>query len=357
MDTSQTLLIKDILAEAIKAGASDLHFSVGNYPIFRIGQELRYLDNHEIINSDFMEKAAESLLTKELLERLKSEKEIITSYNFDKNLRFKVNMYYQRSFLSATLRYIPSKVPTLDELGLNESIKKLSKLKHGLIIVAGPFGSGRSSTSAAILEEINRTRKEYILTIEDPIEYLFTNSSSIVEQREVGRDTNSFEDALRYFQEEDGDVLFLEQLSHTQAIPLVLEIASGNSLVITTMAADTSTKAIASILDSFTSFDQERIRDLLSGALKAVICQKMIPKIGGGVKPICELLLVNDTVRAIIAKGSINQLDNIIQTARKEGMVSFSQALLEAVKNGEISPEDALSNAPDPKILEGLLRQ
>lgn len=357
MDTSQGLLMKDILAEAIKMGASDLHFSVGNYPILRVGQELRYLENREIINQAFMEKLVEALLAPAQREQLQAKKEIVISYTFDKNLRFKVTIFFQRGFLSAALRYIPVKVPTLAELGIDGLIKKFAALKHGLVIFAGPFGSGRSSTAAALLEEINRSRKAYILTIEDPIEYVFSNNLSVVEQREIGRDVNSFEDALKYFQEEDGDVLFVEQLSQAQIIPLALDIASGNSLVITTMAADTAAKAVASILDSFTSFDQERIRNMLAGALKAVVCQKIIPKIGGGSKAICEIMLVTDTVKATIAKGSISQLDNIIQTSRREGMISFNQAFLEAVKNSEISAEDAIANAPDPASLEKLIRQ
>lgn len=357
MDTSQNLLLKDILAEAIKAGASDLHFSVGNCPVLRVGQELRYLEEREIVTQSFMEKLAESLLTPPQKERLQADKEIVISYAFDKNLRFKVTVFFQRGFLSAVMRHIPAKVPTLDELGVDKIIKKFAAYKHGLVIIAGPFGSGRSTTAAALIEEINRTRKAYILTVEDPIEYVFANNQSIIEQREIGRDANSFEDALKHFQEEDGDVLFLEQLSDAKAVPLALDIASGSSLVITTMAADTSAKAIASILDSFSSADQERVRDKLAGALKAVVCQKIMPKIGGGSKAVCEIMLASDTVRATIANGSVNQLENIIQTSRKEGMVSFNQALSDAVSSREISGEDAINNSSDPRGLEKLIRQ
>lgn len=354
MDSGQNLTVREILAEAIKLGASDVHFSVGNYPVLRVGQDLRYLEDREIISQDFMEKFVAILLDAKQQESLSRSKELIISYNFDKNLRFKVNIFYQKGFLSATLRYIPVKIPTLDDLGLDGLIKKLTALKNGLVIVSGPFGSGRSSTVTAMIEEINRSRKEYILTIEDPIEYVFNNNLSIIEQREVGRDTNSFEDALKYFQEEDGDVLFLEQMTDPKIMPLVLEIASGSSLVFTTMAADSAAKTVSRILDNFNSFDQERIRDLLANSLKAVICQKMIPKIGGGLKPILEILLVNDTVKATISNGSVSQLENIIQTSRRDGMVSFSQSFLEAVKKGEISAEEARIHAPNPRMFDNL---
>lgn len=356
METGQNIIIKDILTEAIKAGASDIHFSVGNYPVLRVNQELRYLEDRDLINSEFMEKLADSLLDAKQKEALSLNKEVIISHSFDKLLRFKINIFYQRGFLSVTLRHIPTQIPTLDSLGLGE-LKKLTEFKRGLVIVSGSFGSGRSTTVAAMLDEINRTRKEYILTIEDPIEYIFNNNLSIIEQREVGRDTNSFADALQYFQEEDGDVLFLEQLADPKIIPAVLEIASGSSLVLTAVAASSAAKTVSGILNNFTTFDEERVRDMLANALKAVVCQKMIPKIGGGVKVVCEVLIVNDKVKSTIAGGNISQLDNIIQTSRREGMLSFTQSLLTAYRNQEISLEEALAQAPDRAALENLINQ
>ncbi len=355
MEVSQNAVLRDILSELIKLRASDVHFSVGNYPTLRIGRELRSLEQRELINQEFMEKLVNFLLTKEQQAKLYRDKEIIIAYDFDKQLRFKVIIFYQRSFLSATLRYIPRQLATLSELGVAEVISQFTTLSSGLVIISGTFGSGRSSTTAALIEEINRTKKKYILTIEDPIEYIFVNNLSIIEQREVGRDTNSFADALKYFQEEDGDVLYLEQMSPSEIIPSVLEIAS-NSLVVTSMAADTATKTIAAIIDSFTSFDQERVKDLLASSLRAVVCQKMIPRAGGGVKVICEVLLANNSVKSIISSGNINQLEGIIQTSRQEGMISFNQALSEAVKRGEIKPAEALAHAPNAAVLQDLIR-
>ena len=268
-----------------------------------------------------------------------------------KNFRFKINLFYQKGFLSATFRFLPVQIPALSQLGLPAIVGELTKLNRGLVIISGSFGSGRTSTVAAMLEEINVNRKKYIITIEEPIEYVYSNKKSVIEQREVGKDTNSFLDALSYFQEESGDVLFLEQMNSASIIPSVLEIARGSALVISTMAADTCARTLTTMLDYFPAFDQERIRDLLSGALKAVICQKLVPKIGGGVVPVCEVLLINDTVRATIAGGNLNQLDNIIATSRREGMVSFNQALSEALKANLITYEDAVENSPDPKGL------
>ncbi|MFA4871800.1 MAG: PilT/PilU family type 4a pilus ATPase [Patescibacteria group bacterium] len=356
MQASQAINIKNILTEAVKRSATDLHFSVGNAPILRINGQLVLMEENELITSEFMAEFISLLLDRAQQDELAKKKELMLAHDFDKNLRFKVNIFYQKGLLSATMRYISAQTPTIESLGLGQEIVNLCKLKKGLILIAGSFGSGRSSTIAAIIENINQTRKEYIITLESPIEYIFTNKKSIIEQREIGRDATSFKDALNYFQEEDGDVLFLEELRDTEIIPLVLEIARGSVLVISSMGADSATQAVTRILDSFQSFDQERIRDLLSTSLKAVICQKLAPKRGGGLMAVQEVMITTDAVKSVIANGSLGQLENIIQTSRREGMISFDQKLAELVKNGKVSREDALENASDKNKLEGLLK-
>ncbi|MFA5029194.1 MAG: ATPase, T2SS/T4P/T4SS family [Patescibacteria group bacterium] len=357
MESSQYLLVKGILIEAVTRGAVDLHFSVGNNPVLRVNGELVVLQDKDLITQDFMEKLMASLLTVEQRKKVEVDREIVLTHNFDKDLRFKINVFYQRGFLSATLRHIPAKIPTIGSLGLNSVIRELTKLKSGLVIISGPFGSGRTTTAIAMLEEINQTRKEYIITIEDPIEYLFANKESIVEQREVGRDTKSFLDALHYFQEEDGDILFLGEMGDSKTIPMVLEIARGSSLVLTVLGAASAVNTVASILDIFQSFDQERVKDLLATSLRAIICQKMVPKVGGGSLVVQEIMLVNDAVKSIILGGSNQQLDNIIQTSRKEGMISFDQALAQLVNERKILLKDAIDNASNRLALESLLRE
>lgn len=356
MSVGQELIIKSILTDAVKRGASDLHFSVGNNPILRIDDKLIYIDEQPVVTQEFMQEIVDFLLNEDQKNKLKTNREIVLAYNFDNNLRFKINIFYQRGFLSVSLRHIPYQVPTLDTLKLNPILKDLVKKKNGLIIVCGPFGSGRSTTISALIEEINRSRKEYIITIEDPIEYIFTNNRSIIEQREVGIDTNSFAEALNYFEEEDGDILFLEEMNKLEVIPKVLEIARGSSLVFSAISADSSSNAIARILDMFPAFDQDRIRDLLATSLQAVICQKIIPQIGGGVAVVQEILIVNEAVRSMIVNGNIAGLNNLIQTSRSEGMVSFNYGLSTLVKDNKISREDAMDNATDRKSLESFLR-
>ncbi len=356
MQTSQLLSLKSILTDAIKRGAADIHFSVSNYPIIRVQAELVSLENEAIITEESMAALVASLVSEEQKKQLEKEREIILTYDFDKNLRFKITIFYQKNFLSATFRHIAERIPTLSALGVNPLLAELTKLNKGLIIVAGPFGSGRSTTAAAMIEEINQNRKKYIITIEDPIEYIFTNQKSIIEQREVGRDTNSFVDALRYFQEENGDVLFLEEMQDPATIPLVLEIARGSSLVITTTSADSAAKTVANILDRFQAFDQERIRDLLATALKAVVCQKLLPKIGGGAIVIQEILINSEPAKASILNGNISQLDDIIRTSKEDGMVSFDQVLAGLVQNRQITLDIAQENAISQEALENLLK-
>lgn len=352
MAVSQSLQIKDILAEAVSQGAADLHFSVGNAPVMRLGGQLVEMGALEIITQEFMEGFVGILLNDQQKKKLEDQREIIIAFDFDRNLRFKVNVFYQRGFLSATLRYVPAKAPLIGALGLNPIVKQLAAIDSGLIIVSGPFGSGRSTTAAAIIEEINQTRKKYIITIEDPIEYVFNNSKSIIEQRQVGRDTKSFVDALKYFEEENGDVLFVEEMEDTAVIPLVLEIARGGSLVISSLSASSASNTIARVLDSFKSFDQERIRNLLATALKAVICQRLLPRIGGGSVVVQEIMTVNNAIQSTIDSGNYAQIDDIIRTSRGEGMVPLDQELAQLVRDRMITREDAINNATDKRKME-----
>ncbi|HLD28569.1 MAG TPA: ATPase, T2SS/T4P/T4SS family [Patescibacteria group bacterium] len=356
MQTSQSLLIKNIITDAIKRGAVDLHLSVGNNPVLRLNGELVYLDNYKVITQEFMDTWTESLLNEQQKKCLYEDREVVLTHNFDKQLRFKINLYYQRGYLSSTLRYIPAIVPTIDSLGLNPILKDLSRTEKGLVIISGAFGSGRSTTIAAMIEEINQQQKKYIITIEDPIEYLFINKKSIIEQREIGRDVNSYSEAVKYFQEEDGDVLCLEEIDGPMVIPEVLEIAGGGALVLTTVSATSASNTVSRILNSFTSLDLSRVRDLLANSLFAVVCQKIVPKIGGGVEVIGEVMIVNDAIRSIIMSGNIAQIDNIIQTSRKEGMISFDNQLAKLVQARKIAISDAMDNTANKKLFENLIK-
>jgi len=355
MGTDNSQDFRSTITEAVKRGASSIHFSVGSLPAVRVDDQLVLLDEAAAVTQEFVDELIGLILSPDNLAKFKKEKEIVVSYELDSNLRFKVTVFYQKGSPSVTMRHIPVHVPLLKSLGVSQAVVDLAKLQKGMVIVSGPFGSGRSTTVAALLEEINRTRKEYVITIEDPIEFIFTNKKSIIEQREVGRDTNSFLEALRYFEEEDGDVLFLEELRDVKVIPEVLEIARGSSLVFTVVSAGTVVQTISRILDSFQASDLERIKRLLSTSLKAIVCQKLVPKFGGGLMAVFEVMLINDAVQSIIMSGNLKQLDNIIQTSRGEGMVSFDQSLAELARLEKISYKDTVENAVDKEKMNGLL--
>ncbi len=357
MEINQEQQLRNILIEAVKQQAADIHFSVGSVPFFRVYGRIANADNWPVVTSDFTQSITDTLLEESQKKYLQDHRELIITHDFDKGLRFKISIFYQKEVLSISMRYVPLQVPTLDSLKLNPLLREWVKLPKGLLIVSGPFGSGRSTTAAALIEYINQTRKEYIITIEDPIEYLFTNKESVIEQRQVGRDTHSFNEALAYFQEEDGDILFLEDMHDPATIPPLLEIARGSALAITTISADSASKTIARILDGFTSLDQERVRNLLSSALKGIVCQKLLPRVGGGMIAVQEVLVISDAVRASISSGNISQIDNIIQTSRQEGMISFEQSLAQLVSQRLVSLDDALEQVNDRKQLENLLRQ
>jgi len=356
MDTSRGFVIKAMLVEAIKQGAADIHFSVGSLPLMRINNQLVSMTDKEIVTAELMADLLDFVTDPVARTQLDIDREMIVTREFDKDLRFKVNLFYQKGFLSATMRYLPPRIPSLDNLAVSPVVRDLTKMKKGLIIVSGPFGAGRSTTVAALIDEINRTRREYIITIEDPIEYIFTNAQSVIEQREVGKDTKSFLDAVNYFQEEDGDILFLEEMHNPALIPPVLEIARSGALVFTTVSADSAAKTIARILDGFTSLDQERVRDLLATSLKAVVCQRLLPRVGGGLVLVQELLLANEAVKSAIMNGNINQLVNVIQTSRADGMISFEQAIAELINHHQVAADDALDVVADRKLLESLIR-
>lgn len=356
MESFSVSTLKNILIDSVKRHAASVHFSVGNFPVVKIDGEMFFLDNEKIVDDAFLRGLVGFILTDEQNKVLQVKKEIILAYQFDPNLRFKVTVFYQKGFLAATLRYIPAKLSSLESLGLSRIVERLSKIDKGLVLISGPFGSGRSTTIAGIIEEINKTQKRYIITIEDPIEYIFSNQKSVIEQREVGKDTKSFFDALNYFQEEDADVLFLEEIKEAQIIPLVLEIAGGSALVLTAVSAGSVSQTLFNILANFQSPDQERIRNLLATAVKAVVCQKLIAKNGGGLVPIYEILFNNEAVKSTILSGDFGRLDDIIQTSRSEGMMSFDQSLVEMVKTGKISDLEAVHYASDRRKISDLLK-
>lgn len=327
--------------------ASDLHLSVGNVPTVRIDGELTPLREEQVITPEFLEKLTLFLLDEKQRAELEKEREIIFSYNFQNRIRFKVNLFYQEGYLSASLRLINSDIKTLAELGLPRAVEQVTKLNKGLVIVCGPFGSGRTSTLAAILNEINNTRDEHILTIEKPIEYVFMDNRCIVEQREVGRDTHSFEKALQSAFQEDVDVIVVSDLKHKNVVKSVFDLAEGGRLVFAGMDTDSSIKTIEKLINSFDAPEQHQARVQLSEVLAGIIVQRLMPRVGGGRILVAEVLIPTPPVRSVIREGNLLQLNNVLQTSREDGMISLDRSLAELVRTGEILADSAMQYAVD----------
>lgn len=355
-DTAIQIELAKLLGRVAEYKASALHLSVGNPPILRVDERLMALQDEGILTPDKLVKIADSFLTEEQRKQLELEKEIVFTYSFEERARFKVGIFYQKGYLSISLRYIPTVVPTLAELGLPTVAERFTHLKKGLVLVTGPFGSGKTTTLASLVDSINQTRSEYIITIERPIEYLFTNNKSIVEQREVGRDTQSYKKALTNIPQEDMNVVMVSEMEEAEVMELVFTVVESGRVVFSSMNSDSAYKTIERIVNSFPDQKHEQIRLQLADALEGVISQRLLPRISGGKVVAAEVLIPTPAVRSIMKEGSIYQLNTILQTSREEGMISLDRALADLVKSGEVLLEDALAHAVDKNGLKMMIR-
>ncbi len=356
MALAQNIALEHLLTRVAEYHASDLHLTVGSPPVLRVDSALTPLQEEPVVTPDFMETVLEQLLSEEQRAELTERRSIVFTYAFGNKARFKANVFYQKGYPSASLRYIAPRVLTLAELKLPDAVYRFTKLNRGLVIIAGPFGSGRSATVAALIDTINRERSEHILTIERPIEYLFENQQSIVEQREVGRDTPSFAEAIENSFQEDANVIMLSELETQDVIESALKIADAGRLVVSTMSTDTAVRTLEKIITSFPPDRQEQISVQLSEVLEGIVAQRLLPKTGGGSVAVTEVLLVSPAIRAVIRDGALAQIPTILQTSRGEGMMTLDTALAEAVKRGDISTEEALRHATDKETLQLQLR-
>ena len=342
------ILFDRLLSESAKRQASDFHLSVGSVPVIRQGGRLVKLEGEKIIEQEVLAQIIKSFLEEEEQKILAAQKELITVKTLGGHFRFKINIYYQKNLLAASFRLISEVKRDLNSLNLPPVTAKLCGLFSGLVAVAGPYSSGKTTTIGAMLEFINQRERKRILTLEQPIEMIITSKESLVEQRLIGRDVMSLADGLRACQQEDVDVLAISDAGErfAEAIPLILEIASTNCLVLLEVNADTAVRVIEKILNCYSTAKAEPARMLLADILEAVIVQKILPKNGGGLALAAEVLIGNSAVKSVIREGKLKQLETIIQTSGEQGMISMTQVLVNLVREGQITGEDALANAP-----------
>ncbi len=329
--------IFSLIKIALDKGASDIHISAGNHPVLRIDGKLIPVFERPKITPGYSEKLIGFLLTKEQKEKLEKDKELDFSYVY-KDLAFlRVNVFFQKNSMACVIRLIPSKIRTLEELNLPSTLKGFTKASSGLVLLSGPTGSGKSSTIAALLEEINRTRTEHIITVEDPIEYVFKPKQSIINQREVRSDTLSFKSALLSALREDFNVLLVGELRDVDSIEAAITIAETGHLVFATVHASIAEDVPDRIIGVFPPFYQPQVRMLLSNVLLGIVAQKLVPKLDGGRVPAIEVMLATRAVKNLIREGKTDQLSSVIETSSEEGMVTFKKSIENLIEEGKVS--------------------
>jgi len=355
MNNNQTKL-KELLDIVIKEKASDLHISVDHPPILRVSSRLVPLLKKKKLTAEDSRELAESLMTAEQYQRFLKEKEIDFSYPYSEEARFRVNTFFQEGKISIALRLISKEIRTIEELNLPPIIHEFTKASQGFVLIAGPSGHGKSTTLAAMIDEINHTRADHIITIEDPIEYIFEDDRSIIDQREIYQDTMSFARALRSTFRQDPNVIMVGEMRDPRTIATAITASETGHLVFATLHTNSASQSVHRIVDTFPAEQQDQVRAQLSGSLLGVISQRLIPRIKGGLIPACEIMISNPAVANLIRENKIHELPLVIETSAEAGMLSLNRALADLVKRKEISLENALNYSLNPVELKMLIR-
>ncbi len=340
---------------AIKAKASDLHISVGHPPILRIAGHLLPVPNRPRFLPEDTSGLAFALMTDEQRARFFKEKEIDFSYVLKDVARFRVNVFFQSNVISVALRSVPAKIPTIEELSLPPTLREFTRSSQGFVLMTGPSGQGKSTTLAALLDEINHTRGERIITIEDPIEYVFKDDKCVIEQREVYRDTPSFARALRSTFRQDPDIIMVGEMRDPETMAIALSAAETGHLVFATLHTNSAGQTVHRIVDSFPSAQQSQVRAQLSGSLFGIISQRLLPTVKGGLIPTCEIMFNTPAIANLIREGKIHEIPIVIETSAEKGMISLNRSLANLVKAGEVALETALSYSSSPAELERMV--
>jgi len=348
--------IDELLSVTAQRGGSDLHLSPGHYPMVRIDGRLTPLTDHKILEKDLLNNLILAILEGGRKEKFLAEKEMDFAYELDKQARFRVNIYQTRSDFAATFRLIPEVIRTLDELNLPPIIKIFSKLSQGFVLVVGPNGHGKSTTLAAIIDQINHERNEKIVTIEDPIEYIFSPDQSIIDQRELYEDTLSFGRALRSTFRENVNVIMVGEMRDYETVSAAVTAAETGHLVFASLHTNNAAQTVERIIDVFPPAQQREIISQLANSISGVISMRLVPRIQGGLVPAVEVMIANTAVRNLIREGRAQQLNLAIDTGSDVGMISLNRSLADLVRRKEISIEQAEFYSLNPAELRELIK-
>jgi len=351
-----TSQLRDLLVLTIQQQASDLHISVGHLPTLRITGRLVPLVKMKKILPEDAQGLAFELMHEDQRQRFLQQKEIDFSYNFEDKDRFRVNIFFQKGNISSALRLIPAKIQSIEELNLPPILHEFTKPNQGFVLITGPSSHGKSTTLAALIDEINHTKADHIITIEDPIEYIFEDDKCIIDQREVYQDTLSFARALKSTFRQDPNVIMVGEMRDPETMATAITAAETGHLVFATLHTNSASQTIHRIVDSFPPDQQIQVRAQLSGSLLGVVSQRLVPRIRGGLMPACEVMISNSAVANLIRENKIHELDLVIETSSELGMISLNRALSNLVRVKEISLKNALIYSLNPAELRKLVR-
>jgi len=340
---SPQIFFKKLLLDVVDKKATSLHLSVGGSPMMRVfGEFIPTSINEVVLKKEDIENITSSFLNENELSELKTNKDILVVKNFGDNFRFRIRIFYQKGTMSISLNYISESTRDLDAVGFPANFRKELLSASGLLIIAGSSSAGKTSTISSIIEKVNTEKKKYIITLEKPIEKIYIDKKSIIEQRQVGQDVNSYSDGLKHALEEDVDIVYIDDIREgfSEALPYILELASGNALVILELNAENSIRALEKVINTkCKNMSKESINFMLADVLFGVISQKLIPNRENELSLALEILTSNFAIKSLIREGNIYQIENIIQNSFEDGMISMEKSIKELIKSGKINEQ------------------
>jgi len=346
--------VKSLLRLVAQQNASDLHLVVGRYPTLRIDGKLCPLSQEKVLTDKDTKAFSNIILNEDKKEELLKNGQVDLSYNLENKARFRTNVFFQKGYISIAMRFITSKVRTLEELNLPPNLYDFTKFSKGLFLITGPIGHGKSTTLAALIDYINHNSDKHVITIEDPIEYVYEQDRCIINQREVGRDAKSFSWALRAVFREDVNVVLIGEMRDLDTISTAITAAEIGHLIFATLHTNDSAQTVDRIIDIFPSHQQNQIRSQLANVLLGVVSQRLVPKLEGDRIPALEIMIKNHAVENLIREGKTYQIDNVIETSLKEGMISMDRSLLNLVREGVITIDNAMNYAKNKEYFKGI---
>ncbi|MEX2514680.1 MAG: PilT/PilU family type 4a pilus ATPase [Candidatus Paceibacterota bacterium] len=344
------------LAEtAVNHQASDIHLSTGRKPILRVADKLLVLSDHEELSADDVKNLMTELLTEGELNRFHQQRSLDFSFTHGDEARFRCNAFYAQGLPVIAMRLIPSRIRTFEELNLPAQLARFTETEQGFFLVVGPVGQGKSTTLATMIENINVKHSRHIITIEDPLEYVYKQKKSIIDQREVRIDTPDFRTALRAVFRQDVDVVLVGEMRGRETIETAVTAGETGHLVYSTLHTNSASQTVNRIIDTFPAEQQKQVRSQLASSLSGIFSQRLLPRISGGVIPAYELLINNKAIANLIREGRTHEIDNVLQTSAEAGMVTLNQSLAGLVRSGEVEVADAMRFSRNPAQLDQLI--